>query len=84
MVMAIFLLLAWLAFCIIMLIRPLPVSRRQRLSPLADTEDQGEWSGVREPRRPWPPNWPPRAAAAIPDDSKRQEPSNPVEYRDTP
>lgn len=84
MIVAIFLLLAWLAFCIIMLIRPLSVPRRHRLSLPGGTEDQGERSGVREPRRPRPPYWPPRAAAAVPEDTERQESTTSTGHSDAP
>lgn len=76
MIFVILLLLAWFLFCIILLILPASPSPRHSLRPLGDTEGQNDMGGVREPRRPRPPYWPPRAAAIVPEDTERQEPAN--------
>ncbi|SRR5579885_870091 len=61
-------------------------ARRPRMRPFGNgwNRGRGEWSGVREPRRPRPPYWPPRAAAAVPEDTERQEASGLVGSSDTP
>ncbi len=83
MIVVLFLLLGWLCFCILLLIWSLFVARSPYLHPLGrslsrrwEQGEPGEESGVREPRRPRPPYWPPRAATAIPTDSRLQETSS--------
>lgn len=89
MVIVIVFLLAWLVFCAIMFIWPATLSRRQRLRPFASVQDQGasaqdrgNWGNVREPRHPKPPSWPPQAAAAIPEDREREEPTRAIAFSD--
>ncbi|HEY7357763.1 MAG TPA: hypothetical protein VH590_14900 [Ktedonobacterales bacterium] len=86
MTISLFFLLAWFSFCVIMLIRSAAISRRSRPRPFGNgwNRGQGEWSGVREPRRPRPPFWPPRAAAAIPEDAESQESGSAVGYSNAP
>ncbi|HLV98928.1 MAG TPA: hypothetical protein VKT82_09650 [Ktedonobacterales bacterium] len=86
MVFVVFLLLTWLIFCLILLLRPGTISRLDFLRPVGDTEtvggaeSRGDMSGVREPRRPKPSYWPPQAAAAIPEDGTQPETSSAPGY----
>jgi hypothetical protein len=88
MIFVILLLLAWFLLCIILLIRPGSPSPRRSLrllsSPGNQGNNQGKWSGVREPRRPRPPYWPPRAASVVPEDTARQESSGLAGSSDSP
>jgi hypothetical protein len=65
--------------------RAMLLSRRPRMRPFGNGGGgRGDWSGEREPRSPYPPHWPPRAEAATPEDTERQEPINPIGYSDSP
>jgi hypothetical protein len=68
------------------LARVLLRARRPRTRPCGGgwNRGRGEWSGVREPRRPRPPFWPPRAAAAVPEDTERQQTSSSAGSSDSP
>jgi hypothetical protein len=84
MTIALFLALTLLFVYIIGLARVLLMARRPRMRPFGGAGGRGDFSGVREPRRPKPPHWPPRAAAVVPEDTEPQESSNPVGYTDAP
>jgi len=74
MTIALFLLLTVLCFYGIAIARAFLRSRRPRARPFGNGGGRGEWSGVREPRRPRPPNWPPRAAAVVPEAEEQPAP----------
>ncbi len=81
---ALFIVLALLFIYAIGTARALLLTRRPRMRPFGNGWGRGEWSGVREPRRPRPPYWPPRAAAAVPEDSEPQQPTTVPGYSDIP
>jgi hypothetical protein len=72
MYIVIFVLLAWFLFCFLLLLWPASASRNHLPHTLGRIEDRSGLSGVREPRRPRPPHWPPRAAAVVPEDTESQ------------
>jgi hypothetical protein len=86
MTVALFIVLTLLFVYAIGLARVLLMTRRQRMRPFGGGGGggRGEWSGVREPRRPRPPYWPPRAAAAVPEDTEPQEPAGSPGHSDAP
>jgi hypothetical protein len=84
MTIGLFLALTWVFIYVVGLARVLFMSRRPRMRPFGNGGGRGEWSGVREPRRPRPPHWPPRAAAVLPEDDARQEFVSAAEYGDIP
>lgn len=83
MTVVLFILLMLFCFYAIAIARAMLLSRRPRTRPFGNGGG-GDWSGEREPRRPHPPSWPPRAAAVMPEDTERQEPTSPVGYSDSP
>jgi hypothetical protein len=84
MAVVLFILLTLFFIYILAMARVLLLTRRPRLRPFGSPGGRGDLSGVREPRRPRPPHWPPRAAAAVPEDTQRQESTGPVGYSDSP
>jgi hypothetical protein len=83
MTIALFFLLAIFFFYGTSLARVLWMTRR-RIRPFGNAGGRGDWSGVREPRRPRPPYWPPRAAAVMPEDTEPPQPASPASYSDSP
>lgn len=83
MTIALFILLTLFFFYAIAFARAMLRARRPRAHPFGGGGGgRGEWSGVREPRRPRPPNWPPRAAAVVPETSEEQPAPNAIEQSD--
>lgn len=84
MAVALFILLTLFFIYALAMARVLLMSRRRRAHPFGGAGGRGDMSGVREPRRPRPPHWPPQAAAVGLEEAERQESSNPVGHSDTP
>jgi membrane-associated protease RseP (regulator of RpoE activity) len=83
MTIALFILLILFFFYAIAIARAMLTARRYRARPFGrGGGGQGEWSGVREPRRPRPPNWPPRAEAVVPETSEEQPASDAIGQSD--
>jgi hypothetical protein len=84
MTIALFISLSVFFFYTTVLARALLMARRPRMRPYGGPGGRAGWSGVREPRHPRPPYWPPRAAAAVPEDTEPQEPTRSVGYGESP
>jgi hypothetical protein len=83
MTIVLFILLSLFFLYAIGLARVLLRARRPRARPFGGG-GRGEWVGVREPRRPRPPYWPPRSAAAVPEDSEHQQTASSAISGETP
>lgn len=80
MTVALFIVLTVFFFYAAAIFRAFLLARRPRMRPFGGGNGGGDWSGEREPRRPHPPYWPPRAETITPEENEQPKPSRPVGY----